>query len=256
MRAPRQFPVIVEKPDQAEPDRDAAARSRHRGCVRSAHSSVETVSASRIRKPPIVGVPFLRTRWLCGPSVANRLAFALHRFEPGDQLRPEDEADQQRGDDRPAGAEGDVAEDVEAPETGRRSGTEADKAFGSCFGQRRGRQQPLGDGGRRQPDGLSHNDIGGEATTRPRTRSCRRRWRASASRATAASSNGSTSRPMICPVSWPLPAITSTSPVRSSPIAAPIAWRRSPISTAPGAAARIARRISAGSSLRGLSSVT
>ena len=38
------------------------------GLVTSAHRIVETVSAIRIRKPPIVGVPFLRIRWLGGPS--------------------------------------------------------------------------------------------------------------------------------------------------------------------------------------------
>jgi hypothetical protein len=35
---------------------------------RSAHSSVETTSASRIITPPIVGVPFFSIRWRSGPS--------------------------------------------------------------------------------------------------------------------------------------------------------------------------------------------
>src|SRR5262245_33014037 len=68
--------------------------------------------------------------------------------------------------------------------------------------------------------------------------------------------NGSVCLPMIWPVSWPLPATSSTSPRRSSAIAEAIASRRSPISIAPGAALRIAARMAAGSSLRGLSSVT
>ena len=36
--------------------------------LRSAHSSVEMLSASRMRKPPMVGVPRLVSRWLSGPS--------------------------------------------------------------------------------------------------------------------------------------------------------------------------------------------
>src|SRR5437588_1603512 len=68
--------------------------------------------------------------------------------------------------------------------------------------------------------------------------------------------NGSTCLPTIWPVSWPLPAISNTSPERKAAIDALIASRRSPISTAPGAARRIAARMAAGSSLRGLSSVT
>src|SRR5664280_240272 len=62
--------------------------------------------------------------------------------------------------------------------------------------------------------------------------------------------------PIIWPVSWPLPAISRTSPACSAAIALRIASARSPISVAPGAAARMAARIAAGGSLRGLSSVT
>ena len=69
--------------------------------------------------------------------------------------------------------------------------------------------------------------------------------------------NGSIWSPMIWPVSWPLPAISSTSPGASSRNRArgsPRAGRRSRSRRA--RAARIAARIAAGSSLRGLSSVT
>src|SRR5262249_39034111 len=79
---------------------------------------------------------------------------------------------------------------------------------------------------------------------------------ASAAATASWSLNGSTCLPMIWPVSWPLPAISSTSPWRKSAIEAWIASRRSPISSAPGEACRIAARIAAGLSLRGLSSVT
>ena len=49
--------------------------------------------------------------------------------------------------------------------------------------------------------------------------------------------------PTICPVSWPLPAISSASPGCRPAIAVRIASARSPISRAPFAAARIAARI-------------
>src|SRR5262245_16455916 len=79
---------------------------------------------------------------------------------------------------------------------------------------------------------------------------------ASAAATASWSLNGDTCLPMIWPVSWPLPAISSTSPRHRSSIERLIASRRSPISSAPGAASRIAARIAAGFSLRGLSSVT
>src|SRR5215472_4828560 len=78
---------------------------------------------------------------------------------------------------------------------------------------------------------------------------------ASAATTASWSLNGNTCLPTIWPVSWPLPAISSTSPRASPAIAARIASPRSPISRAPGAAARISARIAAASSLRGLSSV-
>ena len=72
---------------------------------------------------------------------------------------------------------------------------------------------------------------------------------------------GGSRRPPRCPVSWPLPAISTTSPGPAQATACRIASRRSPISTTcalppAGAPARISRRIAAGSSPRGLSSVT
>ena len=60
----------------------------------------------------------------------------------------------------------------------------------------------------------------------------------------------------ICPVSWRLPATNSTSPFASRRTPARMASARSPISRAPGAAAKICARIAAGESLLGLSSVT
>src|SRR5690606_31484509 len=78
----------------------------------------------------------------------------------------------------------------------------------------------------------------------------------SAARTSSWSEKGSVSVPMVWPSSCPLPATISVSPARSNATASWIALRRSPISIAPGAAARMAARISAGTSERGLSSVT
>ena len=44
---------------------------------------------------------------------ADRLAVALHRFEPGDDLRAKDQADCQRGVKRSARAKSDVTEQVQ-----------------------------------------------------------------------------------------------------------------------------------------------
>src|ERR1700730_7577321 len=55
--------------------------------------------ASRMRKTPMVGVPLLPLRLL--------------RFEPGDDARPEEEADEERGHQGAARAEGDIAEQIE-----------------------------------------------------------------------------------------------------------------------------------------------
>ncbi len=73
------------------------------------------------------------------------------------------------------------------------------------------------------------------------------------------SEKGSTLSPTIWPVSWPLPAITRTSSGASVATAASMAAARSPISVTlagPWAPARIAARMAAGASERGLSSVT
>src|SRR5436305_5365846 len=96
----------------------------------------------------------------------------------------------------------------------------------------------------RRPAGRSRDLVGGPEA------------QAAHSRATSASSNGSTLSPITWPVSWPLPATSTISPARAMRIASAIASRRPGTSIAPGAPAMIAERITAGSSLRGLSSVT
>src|SRR3954453_10836381 len=115
MRTPGQFPVIVEKSDQAKPDRDA----EHDPHIRVSHigpqdrrygQSAENKEAAHRRRP------FLADQVALRPVLANRLAFALHRSEPSDQVRAKDETDQQRGDDRPTRAERDIAKDIEGAE--------------------------------------------------------------------------------------------------------------------------------------------
>ena len=46
---------------------------------RFAHSSMDTMSPDRIIRPPIVGVPFLVSRWDCGPSA--RIGWPLPCFK-------------------------------------------------------------------------------------------------------------------------------------------------------------------------------
>ena len=57
-------------------------------------------------------------------------------------------------------------------------------------------------------------------------------------RASSWSEKGSTLSPIVWPVSWPLPAMSRMSPAGSPAMAARIASRRSPISSAPGAPAQ------------------
>ena len=65
----------------------SAARSTRPGLVaQSAHSKVDIVSAVMIRKPPYVGVPFLRSRCPLNIQAANRLTVAgLLPPQPQDQ---------------------------------------------------------------------------------------------------------------------------------------------------------------------------
>ena len=108
-------------------------------------------------------------------------------------------------------------------------------------------------GGERRPHGARRSPPAGRARVH-RVRSCRAR---PVGGRQSTSSNGMTVPPIVWPCSWPLPATASTSPgprpdsaVGDAPRAvADLARRR-------GRPARTAARIAAGSSLRGLSSVT
>ena len=61
----------------------------------------------------MVGVPFLVHEMALRPVGADRLALALLRLQPGDDARPEHEADEQRRHHRAARAEGEIAEEIE-----------------------------------------------------------------------------------------------------------------------------------------------
>ena len=90
-------------------------------------------------------------------------------------------------------------------------------------------------------------------------RSARSRHASSSSRATTRSSNGTVTPLAVWPVSWPLPAITTTSPARASRSAWRIAARRSSSTTAPVSRRRTpastSAAIAAGILRRGLSEV-
>src|SRR4029078_8934765 len=92
------------------------------------HSSPENETEIRMSRPPMVGVPRL-ARWLCGPSTRigcpvpwrSRREVQEHgrdrrRVLPaqvGDEPGAEQQADEQRRRARRAGAEADVADEVE-----------------------------------------------------------------------------------------------------------------------------------------------
>ena len=62
----------------------------------------------------MVGVPFLVSRWRFRPVAADRLALALLGLAAsGSVCGPNTKLMTERGQDRAAGAEGDVAEDIE-----------------------------------------------------------------------------------------------------------------------------------------------
>ena len=160
--------------------------------------------------------------------------------------------------------------------TGRHRGRREVVAVGPRAGQRQ--EQPAGsDRARVEFDGAG--DAESPRRRRPRCRRarrrrCRRSGRAvrSITRVTPAPRarrpvrrgrrTAGSARGCVCPASWPLPAISTTSPARGpgdrvvdgrAPVADLDDLARRPASAAP---ARIAARIAAGSSSRGLSSVT
>ena len=118
MRAARDLQVVVDEADARRTRPSITTAIQTYGLVRSAQSSVGTIAAARISRPPIVGVPALG-RWLAGPS--GRITWPNWKLlQPPDQHRPDDQADQHRGDAGGGGAERDVAGHVERAEPRRR----------------------------------------------------------------------------------------------------------------------------------------
>jgi hypothetical protein len=68
---------------------------------------------AKIIKPPMVGVPAFFDDVRLRPVGADRLAFALQQPQPVDHELPEQKNEDERGNHRSAGAEGDVAKDIQ-----------------------------------------------------------------------------------------------------------------------------------------------
>ena len=112
MRAPRQFPKVVEEPDQPEAD----GHPQHDPHVRIAEVGPQQGRAAQRQQdqePAHRRGSLLADEVALRPIGADRLTVALHRFEPGDDLRPKDQADRQRRIQRSPRTEGDVAEQVQ-----------------------------------------------------------------------------------------------------------------------------------------------
>ena len=112
MRIPGQLAIIVEEADQPEsgggqqhdPHIRIGQIRPQQGRCRQRDQDQETAHRRR---------SLLAQQMPIGTVRANRLAVRLLPPQPQDQVRTENKADQQRGDDRPSRAEGDVAEQVE-----------------------------------------------------------------------------------------------------------------------------------------------
>ena len=78
-----------------------------------AHSSVETSMPDRIISPPMVGVPALAMMCDCGPSARIGWPLPCSRRRRSMMVGPNRKTNNSAGDHRAAGAEGDIAEDVE-----------------------------------------------------------------------------------------------------------------------------------------------
>ena len=80
---------------------------------RRAQSTVENMSADRIRRPPIVGVPAFDKCDFAGHHRGSAGPCFCVRRRKVDQRATEEEAEEERSEKGAAGAEGDVAEQVE-----------------------------------------------------------------------------------------------------------------------------------------------
>ena len=114
-RAPRQLAVVVDEADHAEthgheqrhPDVAVAEIGPQQGRDGEREEDENAAHGGRA---------LLGEEVVLRPVEADRLALALLGFEPGDEVRAEEEADQQRRHHRAARAEGEVAEKIEGLE--------------------------------------------------------------------------------------------------------------------------------------------
>ena len=112
VRAAAKLHPVIDRPDGAEGQRhekhrpQIGIRQRHPEQGRQREGAEDQQTAHGRRSGLGQKVRFR-------PVGADRLAFRLMRLQPADQGRPEHQAEDQRRDRRPAGAEGDVAEQVE-----------------------------------------------------------------------------------------------------------------------------------------------
>ena len=140
----------------------------------------------RIISPPMVGVPaFLKC--VCGPSARIGWPLPCRTRSESMMRRAEEEDQQRRGDQRAAGAEGDVAEDVEDRELHRR----IQRAASACGRSPRSRSGALCVAGFRRKlvdqridqlgkadalRRLDHDDVARPAPRRAAPASDPRRW--------------------------------------------------------------------------------
>ena len=113
----RHFEIIVIEADGAVDE----GEQQHDPDISVAQISPEqhgNGDAGEDHQPAHGGRALLLQEMPLGAVFADRLAFALTDAQGPDHLGPEQEHEQQRGDQRAAGAEGDVAKDVEGGELG------------------------------------------------------------------------------------------------------------------------------------------
>ena len=113
MGLPGDLEIVVVEADRAEGERDAEHDPDIAVGRIGPQQRRRPRCPSRIISPPMVGVPFLVTRCDCGPSVRIGWPLPCCSAQLVDDPRPEQEHEDQRRDHRAAGADGDVAEDVE-----------------------------------------------------------------------------------------------------------------------------------------------
>ena len=139
----RHLQIVVVESDAAEAERDARARSRHRGCADWPTAAVDTTMRDQDHQPAHgrrAGLDEVRLR----PVGADRLALALPDAQVVDDPGPEQEHEDQRGHHRAAGAHREVAEHVEDRERAGKVGQPVEHRFNLVPAPRRRRDGNIG----------------------------------------------------------------------------------------------------------------